>query len=298
MSESSDDLIKGAYDFHVHTAPDVMNRSVNDIEMAKLSKKYKMGGFIIKSHHSTSYGRAYLVKQIVKGINVFGGISLNNPIGGLNPQAVDTAGRMGAKIIWMPTVDSDNEDGRFLDEHNPKLPFWATVQRELYKKGMLKPSIKIRDANGGFKTEVYEIMDLVKDYDMILATGHLKPSDGIDIVNLALGRGLKKIIVTHPDFPTTFYNSEQQKLIAKPGVYFEHCYTTPATNKIEWTAVIKQLSETGADRNILSTDLGQPGALLPPEGYISFIKRLLEFGLDEDSIAKMTIYNQEKMLFS
>jgi predicted TIM-barrel fold metal-dependent hydrolase len=298
MTDKAEEMINGAYDFHVHTAPDVMKRSVNDIELAKLAKKYGMGGFLIKSHHSTSYGRASLVREVVEGIKVFGGISLNNPLGGINPQAVDTAGRMGAKIIWMPTVDSDNEAGKFLDENNPKLPFWATIQRELYKKGILRPPIKVRNEDGKIKREIYEIIDLVKEYDMILATGHLKPSDGLEIVKLALSRGLSKIVVTHPDFPTTLYTIEQQKSIAKPGVYFEHCYTTPATNKVEWVEVLKQINETGAERNILSTDLGQPNALLPPVGLMKFIERFIEMELSEDKIVKMIKDNQEKMLFN
>ena len=130
------EVLKGAYDLHVHTAPDVMDRSIDDIDLAKLMKSKGMGGFVIKSHHSTSYGRATLVRKMVSGVNVFGGIALNNPMGGLNPQAVDTAGRMGAKIIWMPTVDADNEKGKFLDTSNKKLPYWANIQRELYNKVM------------------------------------------------------------------------------------------------------------------------------------------------------------------
>ncbi|MEM0159023.1 MAG: DUF6282 family protein, partial [Thermoplasmataceae archaeon] len=168
---SNMELLSGAYDFHVHTAPDVMPRSVDDIGLAKLMKKAGMGGFIIKSHHSTSYGRADLVNRIVEGVKVFGGISLNNSIGGLNPQAVDVAGRMGAKMIWFPTVDAYNEKDKFLDRNNSKLPYWATIQRELYERGMLKPPIKIIDDEGKLLPAVDEILDLIKDYGMIMATG-------------------------------------------------------------------------------------------------------------------------------
>ena len=249
---NDNEVLKGAYDLHVHTAPDVMDRSIDDIDLAKLMKSKGMGGFVIKSHHSTSYGRATLVRKMVPGVNVFGGIALNNPMGGLNPQAVDTAGRMGAKIIWMPTVDADNEKGKFLDTSNKKLPYWANIQRELYNKGMLRDPISVKDENGKIKNEVDEIIELIVDYNMILATGHLSPKDSIDVIKRAHDKGLKKIIVTHPEFPTTMFTMEQQKDLLKYDVYFERCYTTPATGKVEWDYVLNEVKTTGAKNNILS----------------------------------------------
>ena len=293
---NDNEVLKGAYDLHVHTAPDVMDRSIDDIDLAKLMKSKGMGGFVIKSHHSTSYGRATLVRKMVPGVNVFGGIALNNPMGGLNPQAVDTAGRMGAKIIWMPTVDADNEKGKFLDTSNKKLPYWANIQRELYNKGMLRDPISVKDENGKIKNEVDEIIELIVDYNMILATGHLSPKDSIDVIKRAHDKGLKKIIVTHPEFPTTMFTMEQQKDLLKYDVYFERCYTTPATGKVEWDYVLNEVKTTGAKNNILSTDLGQPAALLPPDGYKKFVEFFVENGMSADEIIQMTSKNQEKLL--
>ena len=293
---NDNEVLKGAYDLHVHTAPDVMDRSIDDIDLAKLMKSKGMGEFVIKSHHSTSYGRATLVRKMVPGVNVFGGIALNNPMGGLNPQAVDTAGRMGAKIIWMPTVDADNEKGKFLDTSNKKLPYWANIQRELYNKGMLRDPISVKDENGKIKNEVDEIIELIVDYNMILATGHLSPKDSIDVIKRAHDKGLKKIIVTHPEFPTTMFTMEQQKDLLKYDVYFERCYTTPATGKVEWDYVLNEVKTTGAKNNILSTDLGQPAALLPPDGYKKFVEFFVENGMSADEIIQMTSKNQEKLL--
>lgn len=296
MSGDSERLLKDAYDLHVHTAPDVMGRSVDDIDLAKLFKKRGMGGFVIKSHHSTSYGRAALVRKEVDGVNVFGGIALNNPLGGLNPQAVDTAGRMGAKIIWMPTVDSDNENGKFLDPNNKMLPYWAKIQRELYEKGMLRNPVSIRDEDGKLKEEVDEILDLISQYNMILATGHLSPADSMDIIKRAVEKHVDRIVVTHPEFPTTMFSLEQQQELRKYKVYFERCYTTPATGKVEWSYLLEEVRKTGPERNVLSTDLGQPSALLPPDGYKKFIEFFIESGLPDNDIFKMTSENQKKLL--
>ncbi|MDS0256515.1 hypothetical protein ApAK_02290 [Thermoplasmatales archaeon AK] len=290
-------LLKGAFDFHVHTSPDVMQRSIDDIDLARKMRDIGMGGFIIKSHHSTSYGRAKLVSKIVEGVQVFGGISLNNSIGGLNPQAVDVAGRMGAKMIWFPTVDAYNEKDKFLDKENKKLPYWATIQRELYEKGMLRAPIKAVDESGKLLPEVDEILDLIRDYGMIMATGHLSVAESIMVIKRAKQRGVDKIVVTHPEFPTTNFTISQQKDLLQYKVYFERCYTTPATGKVEWDYVFKEVVETRPERNILSTDLGQPNAILPTEGMERFVSFFKERGLSDDDIHKMVVENQQKLLF-
>ncbi len=295
--EDIDFCMEGAFDLHVHTSPDVLERKVNDFELARLMQKEKMGGFVIKSHHSTTYGRASLATTEVQGVSVFGSIALNNPLGGLNLQAVDTAGRMGAKIIWMPTVDSVNEKGKFLTQDPAKLPYWAAIQKELHDQGRLKAPVDLKDENGNFKHEVGEIIDLIKDYNMILATGHLKPQESIELIKFARGAGLDRIIVTHPEFPTTYFTIEEQKKLCGYGVYFERCYTTPATKKTEWDYVYREISETGPGRNILSTDLGQPKALLPTEGYRKFVEFFKQKGLSTKDIKKMTTDNQRKLLF-
>lgn len=288
--------LEGAFDLHVHTAPDVMERKLDDIDLARMMRDKNMGGFVIKSHHSTTYGRAKLTSKIVQGVKVYGSIALNNPLGGLNPQAVDTAGRMGAKVIWLPTIDAINEEGKFLNKDTSKLPYWAAIQKELYEKNCLKPPVNLKDSSGHFKHEVGEILDFIKDYNMILATGHLHPNEGMELIEYARQNGVNRIIATHPEFPTTKYTIDQQKELASKGVYLERCYTTPATNKVDWDYLYKEVEETGARHNILSTDLGQPQALYPTEGLERFIGYFLKTGLTEEEVKKMTTENQLKLL--
>ena len=45
------DLIRGGYDLHVHSAPDVLPRKMNDIEMARRIEESGMAGYAIKSHY-------------------------------------------------------------------------------------------------------------------------------------------------------------------------------------------------------------------------------------------------------
>ncbi len=104
-------------------------------------------------------------------------------------------------------------------------------------------------------------------------------------------RKVEKIIITHVDFPTTFYTIDEQKELAKYGAYMEHCYTTYATGKIDFSVTLEQIKALGADKVILSTDLGQKTAVYPDEGLLDFATRLYENGFSEGEIRKMTVDN-------
>ena len=98
--------IEGLMDTHFHSGPDVFARALDDEQGAQLYKDRGMGALVLKNHVVPTADRAWFVRKHMAGINVFGGIALNNSVGGLNPIAVDIAGRLGAKVVWLPTVDS------------------------------------------------------------------------------------------------------------------------------------------------------------------------------------------------
>jgi hypothetical protein len=203
---------------------------------------------------------------------------------------------MGAKLVWMPTVDSMNESLKMSSQDEKKLPFWARMQRELKSEGLLKPPVKILDGSGKFLPELDEILDRIRKYKMILATGHLSPEESIKLTKYATQNGIERIIITHPDFPTTYFTIEQQLELAKYPVFLERCYTTPATGKVSWEYVLEGVKKTGPDRNILATDLGQKGAILPAKGFEAFVKFFLKSGFSVEEIRQMTVRNQEQLL--
>src|SRR5580658_11000514 len=141
LSESSKDAeppsaeawecLEGAYDLQVHVAPDVIGRRIDDLDLAKEFLAKGLCGFVLKSHYFPTAERAHVVTKAVPGIAAYGAITLNHSVGGLNPVALELAGRSGCKIVWMPTVDAANETAGRLDGPNVKLPFWAKIQREL-----------------------------------------------------------------------------------------------------------------------------------------------------------------------
>ena len=106
-----DGLLEGAFDTHIHSAPDVLPRKFNDLELAQRFKARRMAGFVLKSHYICTADRATLVNQIVPEIQAFGAIALNNSVGGLNPLALDIAGRLGTRVV-LPAVGRQRQRAR------------------------------------------------------------------------------------------------------------------------------------------------------------------------------------------
>jgi hypothetical protein len=81
--------LRGLIDFHTHAAPDVFGRAVDDEELASLAAGREMEAVVFKSHVTITADRAWLCRKHVPGVKIFGGVTLNRAVGGLNPQAVE-----------------------------------------------------------------------------------------------------------------------------------------------------------------------------------------------------------------
>lgn len=294
-------LIKDAYDLHVHSAPDVLPRRMDDIEMAERITNAGMAGYAIKSHYFCTAERATLINKMYPECEAIGAITLNSSVGGINPTAVEMAARAGTKIVWFPTCDSEHELSHvFSGDPNKKLPYWAQIITQLQEENIVIPTITLLsdEVNGKkvLKDEVLKVLDVIKKHDIILATGHSSHEETFALVKAAYEKGITKIIITHVDFPTTFYTVEEQKELLKYGAYMEHCYTTFATGKIEFEETVRQIRELGADHVILSTDLGQKTGKYPDEGLLEFAQKLIENGFTEEEIHKMIVVNPKILL--
>src|SRR6476646_5702335 len=165
--------LEGAYDLQIHVGPDVIPRRIDDIDCAKEFLAHAMKGFVLKSHYIQTGERAQVVTKAVPGSRVFGAVTLNHSVGGLNPVAVELAGRTGCKIVWMPTVDAENETAGRLDGGSEKLPFWAKIQRELAAEGISPPPLSVIDKSGRLVEAARRCLERIAKHNMILATGHL-----------------------------------------------------------------------------------------------------------------------------
>lgn len=300
MSERSQsealEVLKGAYDLHVHTSPDILPRKLDDLEMAKRATACGMAGFAIKSHYFCTAQRAELVHELYPDCQVIGAITLNMAVGGINPIAVEMAARAGTKIVWFPTCDSQWEQELAKQEKNPeKKPFWAKIVAQLQKDGIHTPVINILE-NGILSQAAYHVLEVIAKNNLILATGHISHEETFALVKAAKERGVERIIITHVNFPSTFYTIDEQKQLARWGAKMEHCYTTYATGKVPFSVMAEQIRVLGADQVVLGTDLGQKNRPYPDEGMLQFITNLLEEGFSREEVEKMAGKNAAQLL--
>jgi hypothetical protein len=290
-------LIKDAYDLHVHSGPDLLPRRMNDIEMAQRIIASGMAGYAMKSHFFCTAERAKLINEMFPGCDGIGAVALNNAVGGINPIAVEMAGRSGAKIVWMPTCDSAHER-KLVFGGNPhkKLPYWATLAIQLREEGVVLEELTVLDENDKLTKKTLDVIDVIVKHNMILATGHLSQHEVFILLKEAAQRGVKRMVITHADYPGTYYSIDEQKELVKHGAYIEHCYTTWATQKVTFEETVDQIKAIGPDHVILSTDLGQKTAVYPDEGLLAFAEKLFNSGISEDDIRKMVVTNNRYLL--
>ena len=294
--QTIDGLLEGAFDTHIHSAPDVLPRKFNDIELAHRFKARRMAGFVLKSHYICTADRATLVNQIVPEVQAFGAIALNNSVGGLNPLALDIAGRLGTKVCWLPSVDNANELEAIAGQRDEsKLPYWMSIAREMRALGIAGSFLNVTD-NGKVTDATRQCLEIIAKHDMVLATSHIRPSEVLPVVQAAQSAGVRRIVITHPEFPTTLLSIQQQQELARLGVFFERCFTTPNTGKISWEQVYANIREVGPATTILATDLGQTTAPYPDEGLGTFISNLLDNRFKEADVRRMVRDNPAQLL--
>ena len=288
--------LEGAYDLQVHVGPDVIARRIDDIDCATEFLARGLKGFVLKSHYIQTGERAQVVTKSVPGSRVFGALTLNHSVGGLNPVAVEIAGRTGCKVVWMPTVDAENETAGRLDGGATKLPFWAKIQRELAAEGISPPPLTVIDGSGELIAAARSCLERIAKHDMILATGHLGRREIVALVRAARAMGLKKVLVTHAEFPSQNLSGDEQKELADMGALIEHCFTTAYTAKTTWEQTFANIRRTGVDRTIISTDLGQ--TINPPvaDGFAMFAQKLLDARFSTEDVRTMAVTNPARLV--
>jgi hypothetical protein len=299
VSDRARELLLGAYDTHIHVAPDVVGRIVDDITLAGRFLELGMDGFILKSHYTSTAERASVVRTAVPGIGCLGAIVLNRAVGGLNPLAVEIAAREGARTVWLPTVDSVNESHeRDVDPSGRggvKVPVWVKLQLELREQGIEIPPVPVVDEAGAPLPETLAVLERIAHHDLVLATGHLARDEIFAVVDAAIAAGVSQIVITHPEFPAQSLSVTDQLALADRGALLERCMTTPQTGKIAWEEWMEHIRATGAENSILSTDLGQ--VFNPPveDGMGIMVDRLLAAGFTDQEIRVMAVTNTSRV---
>jgi hypothetical protein len=264
-------LLSGAIDMHIHTSPDVVKRRLNDIEAAEDARENGMRAIVIKSHVMATVGRAYLVNRIFDGIKIFGGVCLNEAVGGINPAIVrDLSSFEEMAFVWMPTTSAHNDVRRRGGE-----------------------GIKLKSK----PREIEEILGTIAERGLVLATGHLSVDESLALLDLARSSGVKKAVVNHPMSPVIGASIGEQKELARLA-YLEHCYVAcmKGHGSLDLKEIARAIKGVGAERCIMATDLGQEDNPSPVDGMLSFISSLLRLGISEKEIEVMVNRNPAKLL--
>lgn len=295
VSDRARALLRGAYDTHIHVAPDVVPRIVDDVTLAQRFAAVGMDGFILKSHYTSTAERASVVRTAVPGFQALGAIVLNRAVGGMNPLAVEVAAREGARTVWLPTVDSVNESHERDAPAGAKVPVWVKLQLELREQGIEIPPVPVVDDSGAVLPETRAVFERIAHHGLLLATGHLARDEIFAVLDAAIETGVTQIVITHPEFPAQNLSVEDQQALASRGALLERCMTTPHTGKIAWEEWIAHIRAAGPENSVLSTDLGQ--VFNPPveDGMGIMVDRLLAAGFNEQEVQVMAVANTRRV---
>jgi len=279
VREALDRVLKGAVDFHLHASPDpYIERCCDSLEVALRAKDMGMRAIVLKSHDYPTTPVARVIEGVVEGIRTVGGVVLNYGVGGINPWAVEASARMGGKVVWMPTLSSLQERRR---------------------RG-LEGGITILGEDGGLIPQAREVLALVKEYGLVLCTGHISREEVFALIGEALRMGIGKIVITHPMLETfgTPLDLEVQKELSERGAFIEHCFVAvmPFFGRLEPRRLTEAIRAVGAERCILSTDLGQLPNPSPWEGMRMMIATMLEAGLSEGELEFVVKRNPAQLL--
>ncbi|MDO8472472.1 MAG: DUF6282 family protein [Dehalococcoidia bacterium] len=281
------EILSGAIDLHVHSAPDTRPRKGDDFEIARRASDAGMKAVVLKSHLDSTASRAELTQKLFPGVSVFGGIVLNYSCGGLNPLAVEVAVKLGAKIVWMPTVSAANNISHVGVERS----------RSALALGNGWPGISIVDDKGRLVPEVSAILEIIARSGVILATGHLSRPEVKLLVSEARKAGVDKILVNHPELDVTRLSLEDQKELAAMGAYFERCFVvTTMPSPVLISEIVSAIREVGPQYTVMSTDFGQTGNAWPSEGLLQYIESLLSHGMNRREIELMVKSNPAALL--
>jgi len=276
---AEDNPLAGVIDIHVHSAPDSVPRSIDAISLARMAKERGMRALVLKNHWEPTASLAYVVREVVPGIEVFGGIDLNLTVGGMNAAAVE---RMAAitggygRLVWMSTFDSEAQV-RYNHENRP----FVAIARD----GQLLP-------------EAQQVIEVIAKHHLVMATGHNSPDVDLLLVRAARAAGVTHMVLTHPMVAPIHMSPEQMKEAAGMGAYVEFTYNglIGKSKEFDFADYAKAIRYVGVDHCILSSDMGQPANPLHTDALVAFFKGMRKQGFTQAEVDQMSKTNPARLL--
>lgn len=271
--------VEGVVDIHAHSDPDSVARSIDAVDLARLAANRRMRALLLKNHYESTASLAYLVRKAVPGIEVFGGITLNRTVGGVNPAAVERMTRVKGgwgRVVWMPTFDAENQVRSSKEDR----PFVAVS-----RGGALLPEVK-------------EVLAIMGRNNLALETGHSSPRECLMLIREAKRAGVARIVVTHAMLPPVRMTVDEMREAAQLGAFIEFVYNPLIGPNKAYTIseCARALREVGPEHCILSSDLGQAGNPLHPDGLEAYFEALRGQRFTEAEIDRMARKNPAQFL--
>ena len=289
------ELLQGAVDIHIHHGPDLYPRIQDAFVLAQDAKAAGMRGVCLKTHNFPTAPMALLARKHVPGIDIFGSITCNLEVGGVNPSAVEAAIKYEARQIWLPTIDSTNHAlvTGSVGQHGRGL----TIKGGLSDYARKKPRLFLLDDEGNLAPALHEIFSMVADADIILNLGHISFKEMTAIVPAAQRAGVKRIICDHPFF--SCLSLGQQSELADQGVWinFTAGELLPRWWRVSVADFAAAIRNVGVPRAVISSDCGQLHNPPMVEALRITCQLLLEDDFTADEIKRLLHHNPAELLY-
>ena len=274
-AQDRDVSLDGAIDFHVHSGPDSRPRSVNDLEVARMTRRAGLRGIVLKNHFTMTADRAALAMAQVEGLEIFGGVVLNRAVGGINAEAVRQMVQFDGgrgKVVWLPTFDAE---------------YYVTAQGE-------SGAFVSVTLDGAPVPELAEIFALVAEHDLVLAMGHSAPEEVLVLIAEARRHGVEQILVTHV-FSQRPSRAQMQQM-ADAGAILEIDWYAVYLGNRTVTEYVSAIQEIGAEHFLMSSDLGQATSPSHVDGLRAYVTAMRGAGVTDDQIDLMLRRNPARLL--
>jgi Family of unknown function (DUF6282) len=276
---SANRVLQGTIDIHVHSAPDNVPRSIDGLDVARLARTRGMRGIVLKNHYEPTATLAFFARKEAPGLEAFGGIDLNLTVGGMNPAAVEHMTEMTGgwgRFVWMSTFDAENQV-TYSKENRP----FVSVSRA----GQLLPETKA-------------VIAVIARHGLVLATGHVSATEGLMLLREGRQQGVTHLVVTHAMNAPISMDVSQMQEAARLGAFVEFAGSTMANaaSAARVDRYADAIRKVGPQFCILSSDLGQAGNPLPPDGFADFLIALRAKGFTQQEIDTMSKTNPARLL--
>lgn len=283
-------LMKGAVDLHIHSGPSLMPRKIDHIEAHEQATKAGFAAILLKDHYYPTMPLAWLLNRHAPqpATHVIGAIVLNNPLGGINPSAVDYALKQGARVVWMPTAHANNHLDHYKTDAKFDSKFPVATQKTLEPV-----PLSLLDDSGKVSDNVKAILDLVAAADAVISGGHHHARELLPFYEEAKARGVKRMLLNHPTYVNECTLQDISHLVSL-GVKMEHsiCMFVPSTFLLFDAEHLKAaIAAAGVENTLFGSDLGQTNNPTPVEGFEQIIALLIDAGYSDDAIRQMTSRN-------